>query len=103
MHKHAWRLREKFNLDFEQLTELQSDIGGNLVNMAVAGLSVLIVAVSNDKGTWSGFIYCLLGPLHWWNGARHAKKKPPVAIEDARDAGKERTKEAPKEASKETT
>ncbi|BBB66163.1 hypothetical protein UNDYM_1910 [Undibacterium sp. YM2] len=99
MHKHAWRLREKFNLDFEQLTELQSDMGGNLVNMAVAGLSVLIVAVSNDKGTWSGFIYCLLGPLHWWNGARHAKKKPPTAIEDAKDV----TKEAPKEASKETT
>ncbi len=101
MHKHAWRVREKFNLDAEQLNELQSDMGGNLINMAVAGLSVLIVMVSNDKGTWSGFIYCLLGPLHWWNGARHAKRKPPVDADSVKETPQ--TPETPKEAAKEAS
>ena len=80
MHKHAWRLRERFELDHVQLNELHSDMAGNLVNIGVASLSVLIAAFTNDKGTWSGYTYLLLGPIHWAVGvwSRKKYKQPPA-------------------------
>ncbi|MFZ6745795.1 TMEM175 family protein [Undibacterium sp. JH2W] len=74
MHKHAWRLRERFAMSLPQLTELRADTAGNLINMAVAGLSVLIVLVTNDRGAWAGCIYFLLGPAHWASGAWHGRQ-----------------------------
>lgn len=78
MHKHAWRLRERFDLDQSQINELYSDMTGNVVNMSVAALSVLIAALTSDRGAWAGYIYFLLGPVHWgvaeWSRKRMEKK-----------------------------
>ncbi|PXX40179.1 TMEM175 family protein [Undibacterium pigrum] len=95
MHKHAWRLRERFAMSLSQLNELRADMAGNLINMAVAGLSVLIVLVSKDQGTWSGCIYFLLGPAHWASGAWHGRRYRAIKNQEQGKQVKQESQESP--------
>jgi hypothetical protein len=69
MNLHAYRLRERFELDDIEVKLTRVTMHAHAISVAVGVGSVLLsLAVS---GPWSGWIYFLLGPLHGVHGWRN--------------------------------
>lgn len=58
----AWQLRRELELDELERFLTQATIGGHLIMVGVAGLSVLVLLLGGEPG-WAGVVYFLLGPV----------------------------------------
>ena len=71
LHRHAWRQRAA--LDLTRIEELQLQYRARSHGIS-AGIAVVVaaarVALVPAQSMWAGLIYCLMGPLHGWNGYR---------------------------------
>ncbi len=68
LHVHAWRRRHELELTPVEEVAL---LYGKRAHMLSAGLSVaslILVWALPNQPAWGGLIYCLMGPLHAWNG-----------------------------------
>ena len=74
MHWRARSRRTALQLSPESLVELKGALLRNGFTAGVALLSVLIVALTQDTGLYSGMVYFLLGPLHFACGAYIGKQ-----------------------------
>ena len=72
LHWHAWRQRHA--LDLDELERLQLRYGARSHALS-AGLAVVsLVLLTLPIGTmWSGMVYCLMGPIHGWNGYKYGR------------------------------
>lgn len=68
LHRRAWRKRDALGLDTFRLTELRFAARGHMISTGLGVTSLMLVWLMPAQPGWSGIIYCLMGPLHGWNG-----------------------------------
>jgi len=73
LYLHAWRQRRAMNLDAVEEVQLRYRMRSHMISAGLAVASLIIVFVLPSESMWAGLIYCLMGPLHAWNG--HAAGK----------------------------
>lgn len=76
---HAWRQRDKLELDAVEAHLTRSSIGSHLLTAAVGGLSIAItfLPLPLDAGVIAGIAgmsYALNGPVQWLHGSSTAKR-----------------------------
>ncbi|MBL8891426.1 MAG: DUF1211 domain-containing protein [Planctomycetaceae bacterium] len=67
MHSYAYLYRVELGLNQNEIVLTKSAIGTHLVYAGVACLSILMIGFQVG-GTWSGWVYLLIGPLQFANG-----------------------------------
>jgi uncharacterized membrane protein len=68
LHLHAWRQRRAMNLDAVEEVQLRYRMRSHMISAGLAVVSLILVFVVPSQSMWAGLIYCLMGPLHAWNG-----------------------------------
>lgn len=84
MHWHAWRRRVELGLDESEVLGLRFSMRAHMFSVLLAVASLVLVWALPSRPAYAGIIYCLMGPLHGWNGY-----KAGVAQERLLKAGKE--------------
>lgn len=78
MYRHAYRLRDKLQLDDKEIYVTRASLWGHGLTAGVGLLSIGLALLSRVWGgnlmvAISGWIYALLAPLHWFLGVRHGR------------------------------
>jgi len=68
LHLHAWRQRRAMDLDAVEELQLRYRMRSHMISAGLAVVSLILVFVLPRQAMWAGLIYCLMGPLHAWNG-----------------------------------
>jgi uncharacterized membrane protein len=68
LHQHAWRQRRAMDLDAVEELQLRYRMRSHMISAGLAVASLVIVFLVPGQVMWAGLIYCLMGPLHAWNG-----------------------------------
>jgi hypothetical protein len=64
LYLHAWRKRDRLDLNAVERFETVERIGANLCFAIVGALSLAIVLIGgNDYASWAGVVYYVIGPL----------------------------------------
>ena len=70
LHVHAWRLRERLELDEVERFLTRAERNAHLLSAGIGLLSVAVAAATPRFAWLSGMLYWALGPLHglhaWW-------------------------------------
>ena len=69
LHWHAWRQRYVLDLNEQERLQLKFGARSHGLSAGIAAVSLVLVALPIPS-MWSGLIYCLMGPVHGWNGYR---------------------------------
>ncbi len=72
LHWHAWRQRHALGLDELERLQLKSGATGHALSAGIAVVSLVLLAMPIGS-MWSGLVYCLMGPVHGWNGYRFGR------------------------------
>jgi hypothetical protein len=76
LYAHAWSRRAELGLDATGQNEALVWMRHYLIFVAVGLLSVALAAAgAGIRYGLPGFIYCLLGPLCWWNGKMGGRRR----------------------------
>lgn len=83
LYRHAWGRRDALALTPFEKVGVRFGMRAHVISAALGVVSIGL-ALTNIGAFFAGIIYCLMGPLHWWNGAReaaaqHALEPPPRA------------------------
>ena len=73
LHQHAWRQRRAIDLNAVEELQLHYRMRSHMISAGLAVVSLILALVLPRQAMWAGLIYCLMGPLHAWNG--HAAGK----------------------------
>jgi uncharacterized membrane protein len=68
LHLHAWRQRRAMDLDAVEEVQLRYRLRSHMISAGLAVASLILVFVLPNQAMWAGLIYCLMGPMHAWNG-----------------------------------
>lgn len=75
LYMHAWRNREQLGLDEVERLYTKSGIAEHLIFVGVCLLSIATAwAVSEERASWPGFVYVLLGPIQTLSGWLYGRK-----------------------------
>lgn len=74
LHWRAWTLRASLGLDAQQCYLTSVRLRAHLISVGVGVVSLVLAWVlpSHLVGL-AGFLYGVLGPLHWWHGTRASR------------------------------
>jgi len=75
LYQHAWRRRAALELSPDEEISLHFGQRAHWLTLSLGVLSIVIALVAGNTG-WvalAGLIYCLMGPIHAWNGYRQAR------------------------------
>jgi uncharacterized membrane protein len=76
LYAHAWSRRDELGLDTAERNEARTWLFHYLIFVAVGLLSIgLAVAGVGLRYGLPGFVYCLIGPLCWWNGELAGRRR----------------------------
>jgi hypothetical protein len=76
LYAHAWSQRAELGLDASGQNEAQVWMRHYLIFVAVGLFSVALAAGgAGIRYGLPGFVYCLLGPLCWWNGKMGRRRR----------------------------
>jgi uncharacterized membrane protein len=68
LYRHAWRHRERLDLDPSERLSLHYGMRAHLISMSLGIVSIALVLANRRLAGIAGLIYILMGPLHAWNG-----------------------------------
>ena len=74
MHCHAWRRRRQLQLDEIEEHLTREAMGSHAISAGLGLTSLVLAATTPSLTSLSGWIYCAMGPLHGWHGARAGKR-----------------------------
>ena len=72
LHWHAWRQRDVLDLDALERLQLRFGARSHALSAGLAVVSLVLLALPVAT-LWSGMIYCLMGPIHGWNGYQYGR------------------------------
>jgi uncharacterized membrane protein len=76
LYHHAWQRREALGLDPIAAFEARAGIVAHLLSASIGALSVAIAMTLPTRWAWlAGPFYFIMGPIHYWWGARVARVK----------------------------
>ena len=71
LHWRAWSLRDSLGLDARQRYLTRMRLRAHLISVGVGAVSLVLAWVLPVRLVGlAGFLYGVLGPLHWWHGTR---------------------------------
>jgi len=70
MYWRAWRLRDEIRLDAAERAATRGTLRGLVLTLGVGVLSIVLTLAFPHIPPLGGLTYFLMGPLHFWNGAR---------------------------------
>ena len=75
LDQHAWRKRRELGLSTVEEVSLRSARRSHLLSAAIGVASVVLAAIIPDGPLFqfSGLVYGLMGPAHFWNGYKTGK------------------------------
>ena len=85
LYHHAYRRRELLELTEVETFDLRAQGGAHLVSAGVGLLSIAVALLT--PGRWpqfAGFVYFLMGPMHWVYGVTVGRRRRAVAGHDVR-------------------
>lgn len=68
LYRHAWGRRAQLGLTPADLIALKYGSRAHLISMCLGFVSLAIAIANPSLAGLAGLIYCLMGPLHGWNG-----------------------------------
>jgi uncharacterized membrane protein len=79
LYLHAYRRRAQLNLTPLEIFDVRMAGGAHLVSAGVGVLGCLTVFAPSPLPAFAGFVYFLMGPLHWLYGSRMARRRQAFA------------------------
>src|SRR5262249_51646541 len=70
LYRHAWQQRAVLELSPLDEVQLRFRARGHGISAGLAVTSLMLVFTLPSMPMFAGIIYCLMGPLHAWNGYR---------------------------------
>jgi uncharacterized membrane protein len=83
LYRHAWRRRVPLALSPVALLQLRYGARAHLISTSLGIMSLVIAIASPGLAGVAGLIYCLMGPLHGWNGYAAGKATHLLKQKDA--------------------
>jgi len=68
LHWRAWSQRGEIGLTAVEDLQLRYRARSHGISAGIAVASLILVLALPSQAMWAGLIYCLMGPLHAWNG-----------------------------------
>jgi len=68
LHWRAWSQRGEIGLTAVEELQLRYRARSHVISAGLAVASIILVCAVPSQSMWGGLIYCLMGPLHAWNG-----------------------------------
>jgi uncharacterized membrane protein len=70
LYRHAWVKRAELRLSAEQEVQLRFGQRAHLLSLAlgVTSIAIALFAADGPLIAVAGLVYCLMGPIHGWNG-----------------------------------
>ena len=82
LYRHAYGLREMLELDAVEVFKTRVMIRHFAIYMAIGGTSLVLALADRPLlVAMSGWIYGLIGPAQWWNGARARRAEARMTAE----------------------
>jgi uncharacterized membrane protein len=75
LHWNAWRQRERLGLDVLRRFDTRASVGRHCVSVAIGVASLAILLLAPAYFGFSGLIYFLLGPSHFFYGFRSGRRR----------------------------
>ena len=76
LYAHAWSRRDDLGLDAVERNEARTWLFHYLIFVGVGLLSIVLAAAGiGIRFGLPGFVYCLIGPLCWWNGEMGGRRQ----------------------------
>jgi len=81
LYRHAWKKRGELALSPADEVSLKYGQRAHVLSASLGLVSVLLACLIPEGPYFSvaGLVYCLMGPVHAWNGYRHGKAIEKVA------------------------
>jgi len=79
---HAWRLRERLELDAREREVTRGEIRMYAISLGIGLLSIAIAALGGRFAPWAGLVYFAIGPLQGIHGYRTGKRVERIAIRE---------------------
>jgi uncharacterized membrane protein len=68
LHWRAWSQRAAMGLTGVERLQLRYRARSHGISAGIAVVSIVLAFALPGQAMWAGLIYCLMGPLHGWNG-----------------------------------